>query len=335
MTTDSPTNTAPTFWQRYGDKIGLVVAWVVLTAIFYALRPQTFLTPANIENMMRQTIVVSIAAIGMTWIIARGAIDLSVGSIVALTTVVVAKTLEGAAGPLGAFAPVLAVLAAIGIGMVCGLINGLLTNWLKVGAFIITLAGMLAYRGIAKGMANESVINAPDTWILSLTKALGTSDQWLLIPRGAWLMFGLVILSAFAMNRTVFGRRVIATGSNENTAKLCGINPDRMTLGVFVLGGALFGIAGLVMFSRLGIGDPTVAGGLELTVIAAVVIGGASLSGGSGSTWGAFLGALIIQTISTGCSQLGLNNWVQEIITGAIIVVAVSFDRWRARRAAV
>jgi ribose/xylose/arabinose/galactoside ABC-type transport system permease subunit len=315
------------FLKRYGDKIGLAIAWLALTGVFWALRPQTFLTPGNVENMMRQTIVVSIAAIGMTWIIARGAIDLSVGSIVALTTVIVAKV-------LGSAPPLVACAAAIGTGMLCGLINGLLASRLKVGAFIITLAGMLAYRGIAKGFASDSVVNAPETWIQTLTKALGPQEQWMLIPRGAWIMLVLVLLSALAMKGTVFGRRVIAAGSNENTARLCGIDPDRMTLGVFVLGGALFGIAGLVMFSRLGVGDPTVASGLELTVIAAVVIGGASLSGGTGSTWGAFLGALIMQTISTGCSQLGLDNWVQDIITGAIIVLAVSFDRWRVRRAA-
>lgn len=310
--------------KRGVQEAGLAAAFLLIYAAISVKVPE-FRTLDNVENLVRQSIVVGIAAIGMTLIIARGAIDLSVGSIVALITVVTAKTIN-AAGP-GA-----AVAAAIVVGIAAGTINGLLTAWLKVGAFIVTLAGLLAYRGLAKGLADNSTINTSSNWISSLTQRLGDNQKWMILPTGAWLMIALAVLVAFMMSSTIFGRRIIATGSNENTAQLCGIDPNRMTVGVFALAGALFGIAGLVQYARLNTGDPTVAGGLELTTIAAVVIGGASLSGGSGSILGTILGVLIMQTIATGSSQMGLPNWIQEIITGLIIVAAVAYDRWRARR---
>ena len=158
------------------------------------------------------------------------------------------------------------------------------------------------------------------------------SERWMLLPRGAWLLILVAALASWAMQHTVFGRKVIATGSNEEAARLVGISPGRMTLSVFLIGGLAAGLAGLLQFSRLAIGDPTVAGGLELNVIAAVVIGGASLTGGTGSIVGSLLGALIMVTISSGSSQVGLPNWIQEIVTGAIIVGAVGIDRWRAHR---
>lgn len=302
---------------------GLIIALVVIFLFFTWRLPGTFATPQNIETMMRQNIVIGFAAVGMTWIIVTGAIDLSVGSLVALVSVLVAALLQRGWDPVSA--------AACGVlaGVIGGALNGALTAWMKVGSFIVTLATLLAFRGLAKGIAQNKTINASETFLTNLTASLGQTERWKLLPTGAWLLLIAVVLASLAMRYTVFGRRVIATGSNALTARLCGVNPALITLCVFMIGGLCAGIAGLVQFSRLNAGDPTANVGLELQVIAAVVIGGASLTGGEGSVPGALLGALIMQTISTGSRQMGLDNWIQEILTASIILGAVCLDRWR------
>jgi ribose/xylose/arabinose/galactoside ABC-type transport system permease subunit len=308
--------------------LGLVAAWAVIYGFFAWQAPDSFLGSKTLETILRQTIIVGFAAVGMTYIIARGAIDLSVGSVVALVTVVIAKAIENGMDPL------LAAILGVVAGGLAGLLNGGLTVMLKVGSFIVTLASLLAIRGVAKGIADNTTVNSPENWLADLTAPLPDAIQWLLLPKGGWLLVVAAVLASWALGSTVFGRRVIAVGSNENTAKLCGVNPDWVTIKVFVLGGIFAGLAGLIMFSRLTIGDPTVAGGLELKVIAAVVIGGASLNGGAGSVMGSLFGALIMTTIASGSSHMGLENWHQEIVTGAIIVAAVALDRWRLTRAA-
>jgi ribose transport system permease protein len=214
-----------------------------------------------------------------------------------------------------------------------GALNGFLTTRLKVGSFIITLGSLLMIRGIAKGIAHEQKIDAPLTWLSDLLATLGPHQKWMLLPIGVWMLIVLAIVASLILNRTVFGRNVIAVGGNEEAARLCGIGVAATRTWVFALGGLFTGLAGLMQFSRLTVGDPTVAQGLELDVIAAVVIGGGSLSGGQGSIAGSLLGAIIMSTIRAGTSQMGLPNWVQEIVTGAIIVVAVALDRWRMARA--
>ncbi len=154
----------------------------------------------------------------------------------------------------------------------------------------------------------------------------------MLVPPGVWLMLGLAVAVAVLLRRTVFGRRVFATGSNEEAARLSGISVGRVKVAIYVLGASFAGVAGLAQFSRLTVGDPSVAVGLELDVIAAVVIGGGSLAGGEGSILGSLVGALIMTVIRSGCSQMGLANWIQEIVTGGIIVLAVALDRLRHRR---
>jgi ribose/xylose/arabinose/galactoside ABC-type transport system permease subunit len=154
----------------------------------------------------------------------------------------------------------------------------------------------------------------------------------MLLPPGVWVLIILAVVMAALLRYTRLGRHTFAIGSNEQTARLCGVAVERVKVLVFTLCGAFAGLAGLMQFSRLTVGDPTVAVGLELNVIAAVVIGGGSLSGGEGSILGTLVGALLMTTIASGCTQMGLPNWVQEIITGAIIVVAVAVDRLRHRR---
>lgn len=312
--------------RRAASVLGLLIAWVALFALFAWLAPDAFPTVRNLETLARQTAIVGIAAIGMTFVIVSGGIDLSVGSMVAFVTVVIAWLLVAGAPPW------VAALLGVASGAAAGTFNGLLVTRLKVGAFIVTLGSLLILRGLAKWLANEQKIDAPLTWLADVLAALGPGRRWMLAPPGVWALALLALGAAFVLRRTAFGRHVVAVGANEVAAKMSGISVDRVRVAVFTLGGAFAGVAGLMQFSRLTVGDPTVAVGLELDVIAAVVIGGASLSGGTGSIVGALLGALIMTTIRAGASQMGWPNFVQEIVTGGIIVVAVALDRWRASR---
>jgi len=158
--------------------------------------------------------------------------------------------------------------------------------------------------------------------------------SWLLLAPGVWVTIVLAIAAAVGLRNTVFGRRVFALGSNELAARACGIATDRLKIRIYAIAGLLFGLAGVMQMSRLRQGDPTVAAGTELDVIAAVVIGGGSLNGGEGSIFGSMVGALIMAFLRNGCQQIGWHNYVQEIIIGAIIVIAVAVDRWRSSRAA-
>jgi len=194
---------------------------------------------------------------------------------------------------------------------------------------------MLVVRGTAKGIGQNQKIDVDMErlkWLEELLASVSNEQSWMLVPPGVWLLIILAVTMAALLRYTQLGRHTFAVGSNEQTARLCGVAVERVKVLVFTLGGAFAGLAGLMQFSRLTVGDPTVAVGLELDVIAAVVIGGGSLGGGEGSILGTLVGALIMTVIASGCTQMGLPNWVQEIITGAIIVVAVALDRLRHRR---
>lgn len=294
--------------------------------LFIVIGPESFSSPHNLETILRQTAIVGTAALGMTLVIIAGGIDLSVGSIIALVAVVIAAFLQAGVSPL------LSAAAGIGVGILCGFINGMLITRLRVVPFIVTLGTMLIIRGSAKGIAHEQKIDAPLTWLNNLLAALSPDAGWQLVPAGVWIALLLAVMIALLLRYTKLGKHIIAIGSNEQTALLCGVPVNRVKTIVYTLSAGFAGVAGLMQFSRLTVGDPTVAIGLELDVIAAVVIGGGSLSGGEGSVAGTIAGALIMTTIRSGCSQMGLPNWVQEIITGAIIVIAVSLDRLRHRR---
>jgi ribose/xylose/arabinose/galactoside ABC-type transport system permease subunit len=314
-------------WLSRNSWVGPFVALVVLYAVFAMLVPDTFPTAGNLRTMVRQTTVVGIAALGMTMVVILGGIDLSVGSTVALATVVIAYLLQAGAGPLAA------ALGGVIIAAACGLFNGVLITSLRVMPFIVTLGAMGIIRGAAKGLAHEQKIDAPVTWLNNLIAELPAGSRWQILPAGVWLLVILALLVSALLHYTRFGRHIFAVGSNEQTARLCGINVPGVKIAVYVIASALAGVAGIMQFSRLTVGDPTVASGLELDVIAAVVIGGGTLAGGEGSILGAIVGAMLMTEIKTGGTHLGLSNWVQEIITGVIIIVAVALDRLRHRRA--
>ena len=195
----------------------------------------------------------------------------------------------------------------------------------------MTLGTMSLARGLAKGIAHEQKIDARNTGLSDLM-GLSRDAHWQLFPTGVWMALGVAVVAALLLGFTRFGRHVVASGSNLQNARLCGINVMRVTILVYLIAGVLTGLAGLLEFSTLTVGDPTDSVGLELEVIAAVVIGGGSLSGGQGSIVGSLLGALLLTFIGTGCTHVGMPNWIQEILTGIIIIVAMGLDRLRRSR---
>ena len=301
---------------------GPLLGLLFVTLTFGVLIGAQFFQPANLELLARHTAIVAAAALGMTVVIVAGGIDLSVGSVVALTTVVIALALRAESSP--ATAAVSGVIAAA----TCGLVNGILVTGLRVVPFIVTLGTMILIRGAAKGLADERRLEAPHTWLNDLLRSLSAGEGGLL-PPGIWMLAGLALVVGGVLRYTRFGRHVFAIGSNERTARLCGIAVARSKIAVYVLGATFAGVAGLLQFSRLSVGDPTVADGLELDVIAAVIIGGGSLAGGRGTVIGTLLGATTMAVIQIGCAQKGYPNWLQQVVTGAIIVLAVALDRWR------
>jgi ribose transport system permease protein len=259
----------------------------------------------------------------MTLVIVHGGIDLSVGSVIALATVVVALRLKAGAGPLSATLTAVATCAA------CGAVIGLLITRLRVAPFIVTLGAMTIVRGAAKGLAKEQKIDVDAKGLDVLLAPVPDDRAWTLFPPGVWATIIIAILAALSLRYTRFGRHVFAIGSNERTAVLCGVDVPRTKLAVYTLAAALTGVAGVMEFSTLTVGDPTDSFGRELEVIAAVVIGGGSLAGGEGTILGSMAGALLMTVIKTACNHLGWPNWIEEIVTGIIIVVAVALDRAR------
>ena len=312
-------------WKALPAKLGPLLGLIFVLALFAFLRPRTFLTTDNFQIMLLQTAVVGTAALGMTLIIISGGIDLSIGSNIALCTVVIALLLKQNVSPL------LAAFGGVAVGSGCGAVIGLLITRLNLTPFIVTLGMWGALRGLAKGLANETMVSAPTTWLNGLLQTLRPEKRWMLFPPGVWLLIVLTLLVAGLLRSTRFGRHLFAIGSNEHTARLCGVPVKRTKLLIYAFGLACAGLAGVLQFSYLTVGDPTTAAGLELAVIAAVVIGGASLNGGEGSVFGSVIGALIMTAVANGCTKLNLANWVQEIVTGAIIIAAVVLDRWRHR----
>ncbi|HZQ48221.1 MAG TPA: ABC transporter permease [Verrucomicrobiae bacterium] len=308
-----------------GPFIGLALV-VGLFSSMPEVRPY-FLTGANFKIIFIQTVIVAIGALGMTLIVISGGIDLSVGSVIALTSVVAAILLTQN------FSPFLVVLLAILAGGVIGSINGAMVAGFRMMPFIVTLGMMGIARGIAKWLAKSQPVNAPESSINNWM-ALNDPDHFFPLPPGVWIAIGLACLMSLVMRRTVFGRYVFAIGSNEAAARLCGIRVQWQKVAIYALAGLFFGLAGLLQLSRLTQGDPTIAIGLELDIIAAVVIGGASLNGGTGSILGSMIGALIMAVLRNGSNQMGLPTYMQEILIGFVIILAVGLDKLRQRRAA-
>jgi len=315
-----------------GPFIGLVLVIVLFASLIHP--PWTFLSADNFKGVATQTVITGLGALGMTLIIISGGIDLSVGSVLAVTSVVVALLLNKHVPPAAA------VLAAVLVGGMTGAVNGALITGLRVTPFIVTLGTLGIARGVASWLASEQAVNAPESWINRLV-AIYPPPVWVHVfghsvnvnplSPAVWITLALAVFTAVLLRATVLGRYIVAIGSNETTSRLSGLRVDALKIGIYALAGLFFGLGGALQFGRLGQGDPTVDVGAELDVIAAVVIGGGSLSGGEGSVLGTILGALIMAFLRNGSQQMGWPSYVQQIIIGIVIIVAVALDRLRHR----
>lgn len=300
---------------------------LVLLLIAMSLFSDRFLTVDNGLNVLRQISINLCLSIGMTIVILSGGIDLSVGSVLALAGAVAAGLLKNGIAlshwnATVQFTVFGAIVAGIAIGAAAGWVNGFVITRMAVPPFVATL-GMLS---IARGLTQIWTQHYPITNLGDNFRFIGTG-HWLGIPMPVWISAVLTALFVFVTRRTRFGRYLYAVGGNERAALLSGLAVDRIKRRVYMLGGALAGIAGLLLAARLDAADPKVGIGYELDSIAAVVIGGTSLSGGRGSIWGTVLGCLTIGVLNNGLVLLGISNDWQLVVKGIVIIVTVAVDR--------
>lgn len=309
---------------RLLDLVGPFAGLILVVALFAALEPGTFLSVYNLQTIAAQTVIVGLGAIGMTFVIVSGGIDLSVGSVIALSSVVTALALRDA------WSPAVAAAAGATVGLAIGAANGVVIARANVVPFIVTLGTMGVARGVAKYLAGEQKVDAPAGWLAEVMTRT-PEPAWLTVAPGVWMLAVLALAMGIVLTRTVFGLHTYAIGSSEATAHLSGVRVARMKILIYAVSGLFAGLAGVVQYARLTVGDPTTAVGKELDVIAAVVIGGASLSGGIGGISGSLIGAFLMTVLANGCTLTGVPNYVQEILIGLIIVAAVALDRFRHR----
>lgn len=309
-------------FRRSLDYAALLLILSALIVLF-SLLSDRFLSAATFSNTANQIPTLAILATGMTLVLIVGGIDLSVGSVLALSGSVFGLLLVDAKFSLWFVLPV-----SIAVGLIAGLLNGTISTVLRVPSFIVTLGMMEMARGGAYLLTD------------SKTKYLGSSLEPLITPIGSWLISPafllaviLVIAGHLLLTRTVLGRKMVAIGTNENATRLAGINPTPIKILVFGIAGALAGIASLCHNARLSVSDPNAGSGMELSAIAAAVIGGTSLNGGRGSVLCSFLGVLIIATLNAGLAQIGASEPMKRFITGAVIILAVTADGIRKRSA--
>ena len=297
-----------------------------------------FFTFDNSRLILCDSAIITVSALGMMLIIAVGGIDLSAGAILGLCTAVLACALKRTYSPeqeqVPWHLPLLCLLLTVGVGALAGGLNGILINTFRVTPFMVTLGAMAAYYGLAMLLADEKTVvphpTAIPTWLRTFVShnAFGWYAPGIpKVPLGIAVEIVLALVLAFVIHRTVFGRHIIAVGANEQAARLCGIRVGVLKIAVYLLGGACFGLAAVCQFANVLNYSPGTGQGKELDIIAAVVIGGGSLKGGRASVIGTFAGSLLMATIRSGCTQLGIGNPYQLIIIGLIIIGAVLFDR--------
>jgi ribose transport system permease protein len=312
-------------------KLQPLAALAIMVVALSLMRPEIFLTFGNFRNILLQISVNVCLSIGMTLVILTGGIDLSVGSILAFAGAVTAGLLKDGLtlnvfGKVLQFTPFGAIVAGIVAGLALGLFNGLAITRLRVPPFIATL-GML---GMARGLTMLWTDGHPITNLGTQFGFIGVG-VWLGIPMPVWISAGLVVLFHFVSRNTTLGRYIYAVGGNEKATAYSGVNIDRVKLWAYALGGALAAVAGLIITARLDTADPKVGTGYELDSIAAVVIGGTSLSGGRGSIFLTVIGCLIIGVLNNGLSVLDVSAYWQLVIKGLVLIAAVAADRIGAR----
>lgn len=314
----SPSKPSLVRWvSKHLQEFGILIALILLVVLFSAMSPDGFAQPTNLLNVVKQASINGIIAYGMMFVILSGGIDLSAGSTLALAGVVAAIVAQSPGIPL-----IMTVLAAVAAGSLVGFINGFGVAYAKLPAFIITLATMTGVRGLALIVSGGSPIFGlnPSFENIASSHILGA------VPILVLYFVITVALSGWVLTQTTYGRRVYAIGGNLQAAEVSGIRTNRYLMSVYVISGALAGLAGLMVASRTMQGSPTAGMSYELDAIAAVVIGGVSMSGGSGKWYGPAIGALLIAVITNGLDIMGVNSNYQSIIKGLIIAFAVYFD---------
>jgi len=300
-------------WRRYVIYIGFVVVFLIFAVL---LRDQGFMSPNNLLNIFRQTATITVIAVGMTYVIACAEIDLSVGSVAGLSSVCTAMALSQ-------WGLVPGILAGLAVGLVVGSVNGALVSLLGIPSFLVTL-GML---GIAVGVAQWITASAPQPILDDTFNTVFGSGNFGPIP-GLVVWSGIfVAIGAVVLNRTKFGRQVLATGGNRNASEFTGINTKRIKFQVLLISGMVASVAGMLYAGRLQSGRFQWGAGDELSAIAAVILGGTSLFGGFGSIIGTLFGALLIGLINNGLILAGLDSSQQQVVRGAIIILAVALAR--------
>ncbi len=305
----------------YLRKLASVLSLIIIVIVLTILSPH-FFTSENFLSIGLQMAVIAIMSIGQVWIIISGGIDLSVGSIMAISGVVTTMLIASGVDMI------LASLAGILVGAFCGFINGFLTSVGKLPPFISTL-GMM---GIARGMALIITKGVPVFGLPAEFSVIGNGRLAGIFPVPVLITLVLAVIGHIILSKTPFGRYTYAIGSNFEAARLSGIRTTRMVIYIYLLAGFLYGLGGIILASRLSTGQPTSGLGYELDVIAACVIGGASLSGGSGTIWGAILGALLIGVLRNGSNLLDISAFWQQVAIGTIIIIAVFIDQYQKSR---
>ena len=299
------------------QKLAPLIALVLISIVLTFLSPD-FLTLNNILNVMRQVSINALIAFGMTFVILTGGIDLSVGSILALSSVLIAGWITAGMDP------VLATLLGIGVGGVMGLINGVVIYQGRVAPFIATLATMTIFRGLALVVTDGRPVTGLHSDFFSM---LGGGYVASLVPVPViWMLVAFAVLW-FVLRKTTFGRHVYAIGGNEEASLISGVRVSRIKPAVYALSGALSAMAGVILTSRLNSAQPNAGSGYELDAIAAVVLGSTSLAGGRGWIVGTLIGALLIGVLNNGLNLLGVSSFYQQVIKGAVILLAVLLDR--------
>jgi ribose transport system permease protein len=302
--------------------IGLAL---LLLCIVFAIAAPRFASPINISNILTQISINTVLAVGMTFTILLGGIDLSVGSVLALCTIIAGQIITKESLSVGP-AVILAVLGSLAVGMFFGFFNGFVSERWKIHPFIVTLGTLNIARGAALQISqSRTIFKFPASF-----NAFG-SVSYVGIPFIFIIAITVVLLGRFILNRTVYGRMIYAIGNNEEAVRLSGHNPSTYKVLAYVLCGAMVGLAAIMYMLRLNIASPILGVGFELRAIAAVVIGGTSMSGGKGSMMGTFLGACIIGVLDNGLLLIGMGDFARQIVTGLIIIFAVIIDTYRAK----
>lgn len=308
----------------------LAFASLIVLFIFFSLASSNFFQLNNIIAIMLSTAVIGVLAVGVTFVIITGGIDLSVGTAMTFTSVITGVFITFWKLPI-----IVGVLGGVAAGALCGLISGLAVAKMKIPPFIATLGMMMITKGLSLVISDTKpiyFIDTPSFSKISMGSILNSIIPGLEVPNAVLIFFAVTIIASFILTKTVLGRYDFALGSNEEAARLSGINVDKWKIAIYMLCGIYYGIAGVMMASRLNSAQPALGQGYELEAIAAVVIGGTSLSGGEGSVLGTFIGAFIMSVLTNGLRILSVKQEWQTVIIGIVVIGAVYADIARRRR---